>query len=150
MIVRFNGHYHGGLDEFMGGITTDGESPIPVAGELEKDDGAAYRRIEELGLMLKDGLDAITRKHQQNLLLQGFPGAWTFTSSSKSKIINHKDSLGPGILPAGIFAALLKQRGVLTSFRFCTSAAHTESDVEDALQRAEDATKELAEATASA
>ena len=62
----------------------------------------------------------------------------------KKKIIIHKDSLGPGILLAGIFAALLKQRGVLTSFRFCTSAAHTEKDVEDTLERAEDAMRELA------
>ena len=37
MIVRFNGHYHGGLDEFMGGIVADPRSPTPVAGELEED-----------------------------------------------------------------------------------------------------------------
>jgi len=141
--------------EVVAGGTYNGH-PLAMAAvianieELEKDNGAAYRRIEELGLMLKDGLDAITRRYEQNLLLQGFPGAWTFTSSSKSKIINHKDSLGPGILLAGVFAALLKQRGVLTSFRFCTSAAHTEGDVEDALHRAEDAMKELAEAAARA
>jgi glutamate-1-semialdehyde 2,1-aminomutase len=141
--------------EVVAGGTYNGH-PLAMAAvianieELERDDGAAYRRIEELGIMLKDGLDTISQKYEQNLLLQGFPGAWTFTTSSKRKIINHKDSLGPGILLAGIFAALLKQRGVLTSFRFCTSAAHTERDVEDALQRAEDAMKELAEASAGA
>jgi glutamate-1-semialdehyde 2,1-aminomutase len=141
--------------EVVAGGTYNGH-PLAMAAvianieELEKDDGAAYRRIEEVGLMLKDGLDAITQKYEQNLLLQGFPGAWTFTSSSKNKIINHKDSLGPGILLAGVFAALLKQRGVLTSFRFCTSAAHTERDVEDALERAEDAMRELAKASSGA
>jgi glutamate-1-semialdehyde 2,1-aminomutase len=137
--------------EVVAGGTYNGH-PLAMAAvvanieELEKDDGAAYRRIEELGVMLKGGLDAISQKYGQNLLLQGFPGAWTFTTSAKRKIVNHKDSLGPGILLAGIFAALLKQRGVLTSFRFCTSAAHTERDVEDALERAEDAMKELAKA----
>jgi hypothetical protein len=34
---------------------------------------------------------------------------------------------------------------VLTSWRFCTSAAHTEKDVEDALDRANDAMKVLKE-----
>jgi glutamate-1-semialdehyde 2,1-aminomutase len=141
--------------EVVAGGTYNGH-PLAMAAvvanieELEKDDGAAYRRIEELGVMLKDGLDAISQKYGQNLLLQGFPGAWTFTASAKGKIINHKDSLGPGILLAGIFAALLKQRGVLTSFRFCTSAAHSERDVEDTLQRAEAAMKELAKASVGA
>jgi glutamate-1-semialdehyde 2,1-aminomutase len=141
--------------EVVAGGTYNGH-PLAMAAvtanieELEKDDGAVYRRIEEMGLMLKEGLDAITRKYEQNLLLQGFPGSWTFTSSAKEKIINHRESLGPGIALAGIFAALLKQRGVLTSFRFCTSAAHTERDVEDALERADDAMKELAKATAGA
>jgi glutamate-1-semialdehyde 2,1-aminomutase len=141
--------------EVVAGGTYNGH-PLAMAAvianieELEKDDGAAYRQIEERGRMLKDGLDAISRRHGQDLLLQGFPGAWTFTTSSKRKIINHRDSLGPGLLLAGVFAALLKQRGVLTSFRFCTSSAHTERDVEDALERAEDAMRELAKATAGA
>jgi glutamate-1-semialdehyde 2,1-aminomutase len=141
--------------EVVAGGTYNGH-PLAMAAvvanieELERDDGAAYRRIEEMGLMLKDGLDAISRKYQQNLLLQGFPGSWTFTTSPRQKIINHRESLGPGIALAGIFAALLKQRGVLTSFRFCTSAAHTKQDVEDALERADDAMRELARATAGA
>jgi glutamate-1-semialdehyde 2,1-aminomutase len=141
--------------EVVAGGTYNGH-PLAMAAvvanieELEKDDGAVYGPIEEMGRMLKEGLDAISRKHGQNLLLQGFPGSWTFTTSTKQKIVNHRESLGPGIALAGIFAALLKQRGVLTSFRFCTSAAHAERDVADALERAEDAMQELARATAGA
>ena len=41
------------------------------------------------------------------------------------------------------FADLLKKRGVLTSWRFCTSAAHTEKDVGDVLDRANDAMRVL-------
>ena len=35
--VRFNGHYHGGLDHIMGGIVKDENNPIPVPEELEND-----------------------------------------------------------------------------------------------------------------
>jgi glutamate-1-semialdehyde 2,1-aminomutase len=141
--------------EVVAGGTYNGH-PLAMAAvianieELERDGGAAYRQIEKTGLMLKEGLDAINRKHGQNVLLQGFPGSWSFTSTAREKIANHQQSLGPGLALAGIFAGLLKQRGVLTSFRFCTSAAHTEKDVEDALERADDAMKELASATAGA
>ena len=35
--VRFNGHYHGGIDHMMGGLIADEENPVPVQGELEND-----------------------------------------------------------------------------------------------------------------
>jgi glutamate-1-semialdehyde 2,1-aminomutase len=35
--VRFNGHYHGGIDHMMGGLVTDPQNPVPVQGELEND-----------------------------------------------------------------------------------------------------------------
>ncbi|MBW2367617.1 MAG: aminotransferase class III-fold pyridoxal phosphate-dependent enzyme, partial [Deltaproteobacteria bacterium] len=37
MFVRFNGHYHGCLDNIFGGIVTDRENPVPVPGEIEED-----------------------------------------------------------------------------------------------------------------
>jgi glutamate-1-semialdehyde aminotransferase len=33
--VRFNGHYHGGNDDLMGGILGDPRNPYPVMDELE-------------------------------------------------------------------------------------------------------------------
>ncbi len=42
MYVRFNGHYHGGLDHILGGIVLDAETPIPVEGEREDDRYARY------------------------------------------------------------------------------------------------------------
>lgn len=119
---------------------------IAIIEELEKNKGAAYSHIDKLGNMLKEGLDAIARKYGQNLLLQGFPGAWTMTFSDKEKLVNHKDSIGnSSLVKAAQFGTLLKRRGVLTTLRFCTSVAHTQRDVEEALERAEDAMKELKE-----
>jgi hypothetical protein len=50
-----------------------------------------------------------------------------------------------GLLKAAQFGNLLKNRGVLTTLRFCTSAAHTQRDVAETLERAEDAMKGLKE-----
>jgi len=135
--------------ETMAGGTYNGH-PLAMAAviatieELEKNDGEVYRRIHKMGTMLKEGLDELARKHDIPLLLQGFPGAWTFTFSRKEKIINHAEGVkNADLFGAAEFGGLLKKRGVLTNFRFCTSAVHTQEDVQDTLERAEDAMKEM-------
>jgi glutamate-1-semialdehyde 2,1-aminomutase len=137
--------------EVVAGGTYNGH-PLAMAAviatieELEKNKGAAYSHIYKLGTMLKQGLDAIAQKHGQNLLMQGFPGAWTIVFSDKKKLINHRDSISnSNLVKAAQFGTLLKSRGVLTTLRFCTSIAHTERDVIETLERAEDAMQELAE-----
>lgn len=112
---------------------------IATIEELEKDDGAAFIHIRKMGTMLKEGIDSLAQQYDEPLLLQGFPGAWTFCFSPKTKIINQADGYGADFGRMGWFSALLKERGVFTSARFCTSAAHTVKDVEDTLERVEDA-----------
>jgi hypothetical protein len=87
----------------------------------------------------------INKQVGSNMLLQGYPGAWTFTFSNKDKIINYADSLDypEGMFKGGEFGAILKKKGVLTLSRYCMSAAHTETDVNEALNRSEDALREL-------
>lgn len=118
---------------------------IATIEELEAKDGEAFGRIRKLGTMLKDGLDRIAKELEQPLLLQGFPGAWTVLFTPEKKIINHAGCLGSDFSKGFRFSELLAQRGVMMGFRFCTSAAHTEKDVGDALDRAADAMKELRE-----
>jgi glutamate-1-semialdehyde 2,1-aminomutase len=116
--------------------------PLSMAGviaameEYERDGGAVYRHIDKMGNLLKDGLTQIAREQDQPLLLQGFPGAWTFSFNTRKKIVNHADGLDSDPVKAGRFAQLLNERGVLVYSRFCTSAAHTERDVQDVLDRA--------------
>ena len=117
---------------------------IAAIEEYEKDDGAAYAHIEKLGNALKNGLDQIAAEHGQPLLLQGFPGAWVISFTAKKKVINHGEgNANANHKQSNRFAGLLKERGVLTSWRFCTSAAHTEKDVDDTLDRANGAMKIL-------
>jgi glutamate-1-semialdehyde 2,1-aminomutase len=118
---------------------------IAAIEEYERDDGAAFRHIEKMGTMLKEGLEKIAAEHEQPLLLQGFPGAWYFCFNKKRKIINHSDGLDSDSAKFVSFAELLKERGVLTSWRFCTSAAHTEKDVGDVLDRADEVMRILKE-----
>jgi glutamate-1-semialdehyde 2,1-aminomutase len=118
---------------------------VAAVEEYERDDGGIFDHIEEMGQLLKDGLDQIAREHEQPLLLQGFPGAWTFTFNPKKKIINHSDGLDSDFAKRSRFGELLKQRGVLTTNRFCTSGAHTRKDVEDTLDRANEVMKILRE-----
>ena len=119
---------------------------IAAIEEYEKEDGAAYVHIEKIGNTLKSGLVQIAEEHGQPLLLQGFPGAWYISFTPKKKLINHRDgNEGVNHKQTNRFTELLKERGVLTGWRLCTSVAHTEKDVEDTLDRANDAMKILKE-----
>jgi len=113
--------------------------------EYEKDDGAIYASIRKMGTMLKEGLDQIAQEHEQPLLLQGFPGAWTFLFTPKKRVTNHAEARGSDFAKSGRFGDLLKQRGIMTSGRFCTSAAHTEKDIGDTLDRVNDVMRILKE-----
>jgi len=90
-------------------------------------------------------LEQIAREHKQPLLLQGFPGVWTFLFTSKRKVVNHAEARGSDYARSKRFSQLLAQRGVIAVRRFYTSAAHTEKDVGDALDRANEAMRQLRE-----
>jgi glutamate-1-semialdehyde 2,1-aminomutase len=113
--------------------------------EYERDNGAIYRYIRKLGSMLKDGIDQIALEHGQPFLLQGFPAAWTFSFNPKKKVINQSDGLDADLRKLGLFVDLLKKHGVLTSLRFCVSAAHTEKDIGDTLDRVNEVMKIIKE-----
>ena len=140
-----------GQNKVLSGGTFNGHplcmaSVIATIDELTKDDGANYKKIQKHGNMLKEGLDKISQELDQNLLLQGFPGCWFYFFTPKTKTINNKDSLeglGAGIKKTVRFGSLLKEKGVITLFRLYTSAAHTEKEVNETLDRAYDVLKQM-------
>jgi glutamate-1-semialdehyde 2,1-aminomutase len=117
---------------------------IATIEELEREEGAAFRHIERMGNMLKDGLEHLARSYHQPLLLQGFAGAWTFSFTDRPRIDNHSEGCGTDVARAMRFNALLKRHGVIATQRLCTSAAHSQEDVEEALRRARFALADLA------
>ena len=67
--LRFNGHYHGGLDSIMGGVVNDENNPTPVIGERENDRysrnantlGRFSRAFEECWMIEWNDLPALQR-----------------------------------------------------------------------------------------
>lgn len=118
---------------------------IATIEELEKNDGAAFDHINAMGNRLADGLRRRFAYHDVPLILQGFPGAWTIAYSETGKIVNHRDSLEQGDTWARglLFSQLMGKYGVIMQSRFCTSTAHTEQDVDEALLRADRAILEF-------
>lgn len=111
---------------------------IAAVEEYEREDGAVFRHIERVGMRLKEGLDQIAQEHDQPMLLQGFPGAWSYAFNPKRKIINNADGLDSDLDSAHRFSELLRERGVLVEGRFCLSGAHTDREVEHTLEIAND------------
>jgi glutamate-1-semialdehyde 2,1-aminomutase len=116
---------------------------IAAIEQYRRNHGEVFRRIERTGNMLKDGLEQIACEHEQTLRLQGFPGAWTFSFHHRETIRNQEEGRGADFAKMGRFSRLLKERGVIVGMRFCTSAAHSEADVRDALDRADEVMKIL-------
>ena len=121
-------------------------SVIAAIEEYARDDGAVFRQIERTDHQLREGLEQIAAEHAQPLVLQGFPGAWGFTfNAQRRRIRNQAEGRGSDFAKAARFTQLLKERGVLSGNRFCTSAAHTERDVADTLDRANEVMRILKE-----
>ena len=131
--VMAGGTYNGHPLSMQGAITT--------ITELERDGQAAMKRIQHFGQQLGDGLRKLFRQHDTCYRLQGFAGAWTLAWHPEREIIhNHAESLGAGYFaPIGAFIGAMNQRGVIMQTRMCTSAAHTQADVDEVLSRADDA-----------
>jgi len=149
-----------GKDEIMDVVTrgdliaagTYNGHPVAMAAviatieELERNNGAVYKEIDRLGHMIKDGFEDIAKSYGVSLLIQGYPGAWDFTVTPRTKIITNTEGLGDGLPKAGELSTYLLERGILSVVRLFTSTAHTDEDVQEAHVRADDAIKEFAKA----
>lgn len=107
--------------------------------ELEKDDCAVFKHINRLGNALKEGFLNAAKRNGVNIIIQGFPGALNVVFTKKDKIINNRESLlHSSIIKTATFTTLMKERGVLSNYRFCTCAAHTDADIAYAIEAADD------------
>ncbi len=103
---------------------------VAVISELAKNDGAAFRRIEYLGNMFREGVLDAAKKYDIPLILQGFAGALFPCFTEKSVIRNHREALEYSDLDKmHRFGGLMKENGVIGDDRYCVSLAHTEDDV---------------------
>jgi len=117
---------------------------IATIEELERNNGAVYEHIDTMGNMIKEGFEQSAKTHGLDMLIQGYPGAWNFTITSRKKIINNEQGLGMGLPLSGMLSSYLQDRGVLAVVRLFTSTVHTKEDVKEALKRADGAIEEFA------
>ncbi len=112
---------------------------LATISELEKENGAVFKRLEKLGTMLKEGFLQAAEKNGVNIIVQGFPAALNVVFTQKEQIINNADSLiHSDILKTATFTTLMKERGIISNYRFCLTAAHTEDDILYTIAAAED------------
>jgi glutamate-1-semialdehyde 2,1-aminomutase len=123
--------------------------PMSMAGviatleELERDNGAAFAHMRRLGETLRAGLLQLAQQYDQPMRVQGFAASYLPIFTHKQKIINQADSFDSDFEHAGQFSTLMRERGVEFYGRFCLSLGHTQKDIGDTLDRAEDAFKAM-------
>jgi glutamate-1-semialdehyde 2,1-aminomutase len=102
---------------------------------LESNDGEIYKHIRRLGQKLQQGLKKVAEDAGQKILISG-PGQMThITFSTIPKLINYRDCLESDNAKYGVFVKEMLNRGVRLIGRgiWYISAAHTEADIEEAI-----------------
>ena len=142
------------MDQFAQGVNHSGtfnSNVISMAAsaaaltELQKDNGAVYRRIEALGTQLMDGLRELVARKGVPALVQGLPNAVHLSFTELPALHDYRDVVtGTDRERYARFTVAMLQRGVRLLERgiWYLSAAHTEEQIEAALEAAEAAMEE--------
>jgi glutamate-1-semialdehyde 2,1-aminomutase len=137
------GVVHGGTYNASGPVIA---AALATLQELARDDGAAYRRMEQVGETLMQGLRAAAERADQPFLAQGY-GPIFNTSFTNQRVIHHyRDYADHTDAPRQLrFVEYLMDAGVRITARgaWFTSAAHTDADVQHTLAAAETALRRL-------
>ncbi len=107
---------------------------------LAADDGAAYRRIEDMGSRLMDGLRRVAHDKGVDLLIQGLPAAFN-TTFGTSSYVDYRSYIATDRDRQRRFLRALQDRGVRVTARgtWFLSAAHDETDIDASIRAAGDA-----------
>ena len=113
--------------------------------EILESDDKLYERLHDLGLKLKSGLKRLSDEAGHNVLLSG-PGPMTHMAFTDCpKLVNYRDCLTFDVAKYALFNRGMLDRGVRIIGRgiWYISAAHTEADIDQALNTAEDVLKTI-------
>lgn len=104
-----------------------------------------YERMYRLGRKLMDGLREAAIDTKQDLVIQGLGPMFVTYFGKKRQCNDYRDTLGNDKAKLSRFIAGLHDRGIRVIGRglWYLSAAHTEKDVDKAIQTAADVLKEL-------
>lgn len=114
--------------------------------ELQKDDGAVYRHMEQIGQSLIDGIREIAARLDKPLLVQGLPTAFHLSFTELPAIKEYRDYAQHCDKERyGNFVLAMLKQGVRLVGRgiWYISAAHTPAHVDKTLAAVETALKEV-------
>lgn len=117
---------------------------ISVIDQLSENDGEAFKRMYRLGAKLREGFLAMAKKHNVGMIIQGFDTALVPVFTRKDKISTYEEARKYARINLYYeFIGAMKNYGILSSGRFCISAAHTDEDVDKAIEAADYALAEM-------
>ena len=126
---------------------TFGRYPLGMAGVvasvkiLEKDNGAFYRKIDRTQKRLEDGLREISKRRGIPLFIQGTRGVFItrFMDTDKKVAYTVRDFKGVDAQKERRWAEMMAEEGIILMFggRFYISSAHTDADIDRALECAD-------------
>lgn len=132
---------------FNGNVISMAAAAAALA-ELERDDGAVYRHMEQIGAALMEGIRDLARRLDLPLLVQGLPTAFHLSFTRLPALRDYRDyALGCDKERYGRLKVALLRRGVRVLDRgiWYISAAHTEAHVERTLAALAEALEEVRE-----
>ncbi len=137
-----SGVVHGGT---YNGITSSVAACSATIDELERDDGAAYRRMEDMGGRLIVGLNEIGQRRGLPLRAQGVGPIFTAVFTDNGPMTEYRDYKSSDEPTRLRFVEELQNRGVRTTARgtWFMSAAHGEEEIDFTLDAADQAAAAL-------
>jgi len=135
--VMHGGTYNGNVQSMA--------AALAALDELERDDGALYRRMESRGRALMEGLAALGAKHRLPLLVQGLPAIFQTFFTRAAPPRNYRDAAACDRDMALAFHAALQEEGVRVNQRttWFLSAAHDDAVIAETLAAADRAMAKL-------
>ncbi len=109
--------------------------------QLEAEDGIVYRRLQEVGTALMEGLGEIARKWSVPLRIQGLPMAFHVSFGEGGPVRDYRElvqSRDQQRYAEFVVAMLRKGVRLLERGIWYVSASHTEADVSETLKAAEE------------
>ena len=137
-LVYTAGVVHGGT--YNGNVQSMAASLAALA-ELQRDDGAAYQRIEENGTRLMNGLKQIADRHGVPALVQGYGAIFALSFTDQESVTDYRSAQRVDPDRRAAFIDAITARGIRPTTRgtWFMSAAHSEADIDETLTAAEDA-----------
>ncbi len=129
--VMHGGTYNGNVQSMA--------AALAALDELEQDDGAVYRILEQRGTRLMQGLRALGVKHKLPVLVQGLPAIFQTFFTKAAAPENYRDSAACDRDMALAFHTALQEQGVRVNQRatWFLSTAHDDAIIDETLAAAD-------------